>query len=142
MSDPHETIHATAVRYSDKAVLLTGASGSGKSTLAIQLIGQGATLIADDRVILEERDAGLYAVCPTAIAGMIEARGVGILNSPAADPALVSLVVDMDNIETVRLPPQRNVTLGGHILPLLWHVRSPHFAVTLLHILRYGRSQR
>jgi len=142
MAGPSSTIHGTAVRYADQAVILIGASGSGKSSLALQLLGLGAQLIADDRVVLNPADDRPVASCPPTIEGLIEARGVGILNTPAAEPAPVALVVDMDTEETERLPVQRNVTLGGHILPLLWHIRSPHFPVTLLHILRYGRSTR
>lgn len=142
MTVPPDTVHATAVRHAGKAILLRGASGRGKSSLALQLIGLGARLIADDRVILTAGSDGVTAACPPQIAGLIEARGVGILNSPAADPAIVGLVVDMDQTETQRMPPHRNVTLLGHILPLLWHVESPHFPATLMQVIQHGRSTR
>ena len=142
MTASSDLVHATAVRHADKAILLTGRSGSGKSSLALQLMAAGAGLIADDKVILTGGLDGVMAACPPQIAGMIEARGVGILSCPPADPAPVALVVDMDQAETVRMPPHRTVTLLGHNFPLLWHVCSPHFPATLLQLIRYGRSTR
>ena len=136
------TLHATALQHSGKAVLLMGSSGSGKSTLALQMLGLGARLISDDRTKISSGPGGLMASCPDSIRGLIEARGVGILNVPAAEPTPVSLVVDMDNTSMDRLPVQRNVTLNGHNLPLLWKVESPHFPATLLLILQHGLSTR
>jgi len=135
-------VHATSVRHAGKAVLLMGSSGSGKSTLALQMLGLGAELVADDRTILDSAPEGLIASCPATTSGLIEARGVGIINTPPAEPSVVSLAVDMDRIAQDRMPSQDNVTLCGHILPLLWKVELPHFPATLLHILEHGRSAR
>lgn len=142
MADAPLILHASAVRYADQAVLITGASGAGKSALALQLIALGAALIADDRVILQRQDNAVIASCPDTITGLIEARGVGILNTPAAPAAPVSLVVDLDQVETARLPPQRNVTFADTSLPLLWRVDAPHFAAAVLQAMLHGRSSR
>lgn len=142
MSDPQEIIHASAVRHGGGAVLITGASGSGKSGLALQMMALGAGLIADDRVILSVQDDVLIASCPATIKGLIEARGVGILNAEPAAPSPVVLVIDMDKTETERTPPHRVVTHLSHILPLLWCVDSPHFPAMIMQILSHGRSTR
>jgi len=45
-------LHATAVAFDQKAVVITGPSGAGKSSLALQMMAFGADLVADDQVIL------------------------------------------------------------------------------------------
>lgn len=133
------TIHATTVAHAGGAVLIRGAAGSGKSTLALQMIALGARLIADDRTILHRRGAYVIARCPDTIRGQIEARGVGIMAAPVADPTAVMLIVDLDARETDRLPPWRSDTLLGVELPLLRNVELPHFPAALLSYLEHGR---
>ena len=66
------------------ALLILGASGRGKSALALGLMAAGATLVADDRTHLHaRRRRQLVASAPAAIAGLIEARGIGILKAEA-----------------------------------------------------------
>ena len=102
----------------------------------------GAKLIADDQVILESKSSGVIVSCPPQIDGLIEARGIGVLHAPAAGPTALSLVVDLGRTETERVPPQRNTVLLGHAFPVIYRVDSPHFALFLLHLLSYGRSDR
>ena len=98
--------HGTAVLVGTVGVLLRGASGSGKSMLARALIDAGARLIADDRVNLTARGGRLIAGPPSAIAGLIELRGAGILRRPYEPAAIISLVVDLVEPETIeRMPP-------------------------------------
>ena len=132
-------IHATAVCHAGAAVLITGPSGSGKSGLALNLMALGAALIADDRVILDLRDDVLFASCPSTIKGLIEARGVGILNATPATPTPVILAVDLAQLEQDRMPPLRNVMHLGHNVPLLWPVETPHFPAMLMQYLSHGR---
>ncbi|MGE0153100.1 MAG: HPr kinase/phosphorylase [Reyranellaceae bacterium] len=73
-------VHATAVAIDRKGVLLLGPSGSGKSDLALRLIEAGGRLVADDQVILARAGDRLVASAPPALAGRIEARGIGILD--------------------------------------------------------------
>lgn len=132
-------LHATSVAFGDRALLLTGASGRGKSTLALQLMGLGATLVADDRTLLTHADGQIRASCPPTIAGMIEARGVGLLNAPYLPDAAVALVVDLDQTEPERLPPLRHITMMGCELALVFAVDAPHFPISLKHYVCHGR---
>lgn len=123
-------------------MLITGASGSGKSTLALQLMALGCDLVADDRAHLAPQDGMLVASCPATLAGLIEARGVGLLQVPHVDRAAVHLVVDLDQTTTDRLPPRRAVTISGYDLPLIWRAEGPQFAPALLQLLKTGWSER
>lgn len=50
------TLHAAAVAWNGRAILLTGADGAGKSTLAYACVRAGAQLLAEDMVCLAEED--------------------------------------------------------------------------------------
>jgi hypothetical protein len=77
----------------DAGVLLLGESGAGKSSAALRLMARGARLVADDRVELFLRDGVLMGRPPKALAGLIEARGLGILQQPHAGEARLALAV-------------------------------------------------
>lgn len=135
-----ETLHATCVALDrDRGLLVLGPSGSGKSALGLQLMAMGAHLIADDQTTLTVTDAGLVASCPSPIAGVIEARGIGLLTATPLAMARVTLVVDLGQTESDRLPPFRSVTLLGTALPLVLGQKSPHFPAALLCYLQGGR---
>ncbi len=113
-------LHATAVVIEGKALLLRGKSGSGKSDLALRLIDRGARLLSDDQVMLEKQGSAVVASAPEPIRGMIEARGVGLLAYPVADPTPLRLVIDLVPREEVpRLPEGRKISILGIPLPLL-----------------------
>jgi HPr kinase/phosphorylase len=136
-------LHASAVAVEGRGVLITGPSGSGKSSLALELIGMGASLVADDGVLLSRGPEGrVIARAPAAIRGLIEARGVGLLRARAADDVPLALVVDLSQVESDRLPPERTTTLLGTELPLLHKVESPHFPAAIRQYLAAGRSSR
>ena len=117
-----------------------GASGSGKSSLGLQLIAMGADLVADDRVKLTQTKVAIMADAPMSIKGLIEARGVGILNAPSVGPVPVHLLVDLDIDETSRLPELHMRRLGAHNLPLVHNSSSPHFPAALLLYVAHGRN--
>ncbi|MEM9196305.1 MAG: HPr kinase/phosphatase C-terminal domain-containing protein [Pseudomonadota bacterium] len=119
MSPPAASLHASCVALGDSGVLVTGAAGSGKSTLALDLIALGAELVADDQVLLTREGTALVATAPEATAGLIEARGVGILRLPARAQVALAVVVDLDMIEARRLPPGREAEIEGVRLPLI-----------------------
>jgi hypothetical protein len=99
-------IHATCVAIGGTGVLLLGRSGAGKSDLALRLIGDGAVLVADDRVLLSLKRGALHARAPATIRGLLEIRGVGIVEMPVKDVARIRLAVELGR-EGPRLPPPR-----------------------------------
>lgn len=104
-------LHASAVALAGRACLITGRAASGKSTLALEMVALGAELVADDRVDIRRAGEVLLVSAPPAIAGMIEARGVGILRLPVCREAPLAFLVDLDEAETERLPerPSRDI---------------------------------
>lgn len=98
-------IHATAVAFRGRAVLLRGPSGSGKSDLALRLIARGWHLVADDRCNVRAEGGRLWVSAPPVLYGLIEARGVGIVRLPARARARVALLADlMPAARVPRLP--------------------------------------
>ena len=110
-------VHASAVRFLGKGVLLLGPSQSGKSDLALRLIDAGARLIADDQVLLRRAGDRLLAEAPAALAGMIELRGIGIMRVPHAD-GILDLAVGLASGQLQdRLPAPTFVTWHDIDLP-------------------------
>ena len=139
--DASKPVHATCIAVDGKALLILGQSGAGKSALGLSLMAMGATLVADDRVILTAHDGAVLASCPVPIRGLIEARGVGLLRAPHVEDVPVTLVVDMDRLEVERLPQRHRITVVDQSLPLLRRVDGLHFASALFQLMRYGRSE-
>lgn len=128
-----QVLHGTCVAAGDRGLLILGASGQGKSALALQLIALGAVLVSDDRVLVQpDGSDGLRARCPApAFAGMIEARGFGLLTVPAQDSARLILTLDLDGEERDRLPQPRGLTLLGRTIPLALRPRGDHLPSAL-----------
>ena len=121
-------VHATCVALrrrgrSWRAVLLRGPSGAGKSDLALRLIEGGARLVADDQTELVRRGKSIIATSPATLAGLIEARGVGIVKlarDQRVTRAPVALLVDLAPPERIeRLPEPARERLLGVDLPVL-----------------------
>lgn len=134
-----QILHATCVAWQGRGVLILGRSGAGKSALALQLMAYGADLVSDDRTeLLAEADV-LTARPPATIEGLIEARGLGLLCVPFVPQADIALVVDLDQPEPNRLPPQREITLLGISRPLVLAMPQPHFPAAILCYLKASR---
>lgn len=104
----HAVVHASTVAFGPEGgIVIEGPSGSGKSRLALLLMGEGAELVADDRTVLMASGGALYARAPRAIAGMIEARGLGILRLATRRLARVRLVIDLAQPEAAPRMPAR-----------------------------------
>jgi HPr kinase/phosphorylase len=113
-------MHATAVAVGGRAVLLRGPSGSGKSDLALRLIDAGGRLVADDQSKLWRDGEAVMVRAPAPIAGLIEARGVGILNLDFLPEARLSLIADLVLPERVeRLPEPSSETIFGVVIPVV-----------------------
>ena len=98
-------VHGTCIEFGGVGVLLLGPSGSGKSDLALRLIDQGAVLVADDQVSIECASDRLIAHAPSKLVGILEVRGIGLVNFPVAPPTPVSTAIELvrdSNME--RLP--------------------------------------
>ena len=132
-------LHASSVTVAGHGVLIRGASGAGKSGLALQLIAMGGMLVADDRTLLWREQECLMMVAPGAIRGRIEARGVGILNAPAAGPQPLRLIVDMDGPAPPRLPETKTETLLGLTVPLVDGSAAAHFPAAIYLYMLHGR---
>lgn len=112
-------IHASCVAWDGRGLLILGRAGAGKSALALELVALGAALVADDQVILRREGRALVAAPAPALAGLIEARGVGLLRLPHRPLATVALALDLDAEEPERLPPRRSRLLLEAAVPLM-----------------------
>lgn len=98
-----ELVHGTAIALEGRAALIRGPSGAGKSDLALRclmsppgpLIPHCAELVADDQVQIELENGRLTARPPSAIRGLIEVRGIGIVDVPVVAAAELVLLVDL-----------------------------------------------
>lgn len=112
------TVHATTIAIGTRGVLITGAPGTGKSDLALRLIDRGAVLVADDRTRLEVEGGRLIASPPATIAGMIEVRGIGVVQLPHVGAARVVLAIDL-SANVTRMPEPAFCTYAEIDVPLL-----------------------
>ena len=82
--------------------MLVGPPGCGKSDLVLRLMAHGFELVADDRVDVTDG----IASCPGPLAGLLEARGIGIVRLPYRPRARLALIVDLAT-PADRLPAPR-----------------------------------
>ncbi len=105
-------VHATCVEVDELGILLRGPSGSGKSDLALRLIDTGARLIADDYTELRNEGGRLIAAAPENIDGLIEVRGIGLMNIGAAGQIEIGAVIDLVDPDKIdRLPEDQKTNL-------------------------------
>jgi len=135
-------LHAAAARLSGHtaAVAIAGASGCGKSTVLAQLAGAGASVLADDTILLDKRDrwgAGLAGgyylaqghgarrfqpVPPTQ--ALIRAPVAAILVLSRGDPETAASLTRVTQVEAVaqllanRHRPRVPALLGRHAATL------------------------
>lgn len=77
---PETRIHGVLVDVYGIGILIIGESGIGKSEAALELVKRGHRLCADDAVDIKEIDGMLYGTCPYITTGMLEVRGMGIID--------------------------------------------------------------
>lgn len=134
-------VHGSCVDFGGKSILAIGPSGCGKSSLALNLIALGGTLVSDDQVILSDDKIGVSVSVPNAIAGKIEARGVGIVKCPNVATSRLNLVVDLSVAPKDRLPAGQTVKIGSHDVGVIAGkgVTNLPIAAKLLNL--FGRDQ-
>jgi len=131
-------VHGTCVALQDRTVgdraagnraaLLRGPSGSGKSDLALRFLALAEenalrpALVADDQVFIDAQDNVATVSAPETLAGLMEVRGLGIIQLPTIAAARLVLVCDLVAADQVpRLPrdPWGRTAVAGVELPLL-----------------------
>lgn len=118
-------VHGVCVALPDPAddgawagVLLRGPSGVGKSDLALRLIDEGARLVADDQVEIRMEGGVAIASSPAVIAGLLEARGLGLLRFDALPAAPIRLVADAVAADDApRLPERQDAIIAEVATP-------------------------
>lgn len=133
-------LHASAVAVDGRGLLILGASGTGKSALALRMMALGARLVADDRVVVQRRGAALLASAPSALRGVIEARGVGLLKSEPLDEVALALAVDLDRPAAARMPHPREISYHNLSVELIFGRELPNLDAILVQMLRCGRA--
>jgi len=106
--------HATAIAIDGVGVLIRGPSASGKSDLALRLIEAGGILIADDQVEVARVDDRCLLSAPETINGLLEVRGLGVVDIGAVQDIPLGLVIDLkprDKIE--RMPEPKEELIEG-----------------------------
>ncbi|WP_026882800.1 HPr(Ser) kinase/phosphatase [Clostridium akagii] len=96
---PETRMHGVLVDMYGFGILITGESGIGKSETALELIKRGHRLVADDAVDIKAIEGILHAKSPYITNGMLEVRGMGIIDVPALYG--LSSVLDTKTIDMV-----------------------------------------
>jgi serine kinase of HPr protein (carbohydrate metabolism regulator) len=77
-------------------------------------------LVADDWTLVWTSGGGLFARAPATLAGLVEARGLGVVPAAALDWARLFLVVDLVVPEAVeRMPEPASAEVCGIAAPLI-----------------------
>ena len=127
-----QLFHGTCIDFEGAGVLILGPPGSGKSDLGLRLLDQPglglsgqaktAALLSDDQVIVTVEQNRLLARPPPAIRGLLEVRGLGILEVPCRPQSVLALIVRLSDAAAIeRLPDPQDLTcmILRQNLPLL-----------------------
>jgi serine kinase of HPr protein (carbohydrate metabolism regulator) len=113
----HAGLIAARVRGRWRGVLIEGPSGAGKSDLALRALGEGFSLVADDRVLLWVSQGVLFGRAPDTLSGLLEIRGLQVIRLSALTLAPVALVARCGVAD--RIPESRFSDILGVRTPLI-----------------------
>lgn len=109
---PH--LHASCVEKDGIGILIRGHSGAGKSSFALSLLNHGFRLVADDQVRTVVENGALIAEPADNLKGLLEVRGVGILQMNYSPRCTLRYLVDLvPGYVPERLPKSRQKYLSG-----------------------------
>ena len=113
-------IHASCVEFMGKGLLICGEPASGKSDLCLRLTDIGARLVADDQTKIENIDGKLIASCPEKLQGLLEVRGIGIVETPFIPKTEIHLKLILQAKEKIdRMPKHRTEMVESFQIPVL-----------------------
>ena len=128
-------VHASAVALGESGVMIRGASGEGKSTLALALVeawerrGDFARLVGDDRVIVRIVNGRALVSPHSALSGLAEWRGIGLIEREYEACVVLALIVDLESPEQQaacpRLPETEELCVDFHNLHDVARLRLP-----------------
>jgi HPr kinase/phosphorylase len=113
-------IHATCVDIKGSGVLIVGRSGAGKSSLAVGLLALGSSLVADDQCELIAKNKGFSISKPGSLPNSIEIRGIGLVSVPMIAKTSLDWVINMDEVETDRMPNLKFTEISGYRIPTIF----------------------
>jgi HPr kinase/phosphorylase len=105
------------------------------------MIALGARLVADDQVVLQRDGDALVAAAPPRLAGLIEARGIGILRLAPLERVALAWAVDLDSAPAARLPQADTIAFLGATLHLIRGRDVPNLDAMLTVLLENGRAE-
>lgn len=116
-------VHAGAVVWKGRAILLPGRSHAGKSSLVAALLAEGAGYLSDEFAVIDpEGRAHPYArpLCLRRSGGLVDRISVQALGASVAGPAPVGLVAFLRYRRGAGVE-ERSMTPGESLLSLLVH---------------------
>ncbi len=118
------SVHGELLIIYGIGVMICGESGMGKSEIALELIKRGHQLVADDRVDCYRIHNHLVGRSPQLLEGMLELRGVGVINiarmygvGAVAHKANVDIQITLEefdpraNYDRVGIEEKKNVSI-------------------------------
>lgn len=125
-----DTLHGVLMSVFGKGVLITGDSGMGKSEVGLELIRKGHVLVSDDRVDVRRVHNDIIGFAPMLLKGMLELRGIGIIDVPKMfgassllDQARVDFIVYLEKWQDGKA--YKRVSIDGNTTRLIMGVEVP-----------------
>lgn len=107
-------IYASCVEKNGRGILLRGHAGAGKSSFTLSLINRGMSLVGDDQIRINNTDGKLIARPAENIKGLLEVRGIGILNLNYSESCEIVYVINLvPGYHSERLPENQEVEIQG-----------------------------